>query len=87
VYHGIGNLPDAIAPTIAASAAAVATWKAAHIAKQVGADSLSLERRMLRPAVRPSRYGLAALRATSSFSATRAYRFFAPETQNPKSLL
>jgi hypothetical protein len=39
----------AIAPAFAAGAAAVATWKTAQVAKQVGADSLALQRPMMRP--------------------------------------
>jgi archaellum component FlaG (FlaF/FlaG flagellin family) len=39
----------AIGPTVAAAAAAWATWKTAQVAKQVGADSLALQRRIERP--------------------------------------
>jgi len=39
----------AIAPALAAAAAALATWKTAQVAKQVGADSLALQRRQMRP--------------------------------------
>jgi hypothetical protein len=41
----------AIGPTLAAGAAAWATWKTAQVAKQVGGDSLAFRRRMSRPRV------------------------------------
>jgi len=41
----------AIGPTVAAGAAAIATWKTAKVAEQVGADSLRLQRLIQRPLI------------------------------------
>ena len=39
----------AIGPTVAAGAAAWATWKTSQVARQVGTDSVEMQRRIMRP--------------------------------------